>query len=408
MNPGGFMSSEGCRWHTEKRRRTMNVKCPHCRTDLEAPEDLRGQSVKCPQCSKPFTVPRIDLKPKGPLGLVISLSVVGVAALAFAVLWIAALTTANRLRDANHGLAAKLEVANTELEARKQSSTPTSAVQKPPEAPRPVLQHPIASVRSTGTEKQPPIGPTVKPHFDGLYQKPEQEYSSYLRFYDDGTVISGNWQMSPNVLRYMFMKTQEKVDKANYVAEGNKTRFSMTSKDGQVDYECVVGDNGLTVNWTSKINGKKGTDQYKFVPWEGAGATPEGDLALLQGEWRAVRVYWAPGNTEAAAIDGGPISIKGKEFRKQEFDSQGNLVDFIATIENVDTVADPKRMDLTIQSGKSRGQKLSFVYTVGKTEFEFFWPSPGAALPTAPWYFGRSGPFQYEDNGKLCQYARRQ
>lgn len=34
----------------------MNVICPHCSANLDAPEDLSGAAVECPQCGKEFTI----------------------------------------------------------------------------------------------------------------------------------------------------------------------------------------------------------------------------------------------------------------------------------------------------------------------------------------------------------------
>lgn len=129
------------------------------------------------------------------------------------------------------------------------------------------------------------------------------------------------------------------------------------------------------------------------------------DLAFLQGDWRADKVWWGGGNTEASAIDGGQITIKERKFTKKVF-RNAKLVDLVATIERIDATKSPKEIDLKVQSEDGKEKTVKLVYVVDEKCFEFFWTDDGAERPKKPWYFGRTGPFAFDDKGTFYQYNR--
>ena len=129
------------------------------------------------------------------------------------------------------------------------------------------------------------------------------------------------------------------------------------------------------------------------------------DVELLQGEWRAYKVWWGGGNTEASAIDGGPITIKERKFTKKVFQN-GKSVDQVATIERIDAAKTPKEIDLKVQSDDGKEKTVKLVYIVDEKSFEFFWTQDGAARPKNPWYLGRTGPFAFDDKGTFYQYKK--
>ncbi len=129
------------------------------------------------------------------------------------------------------------------------------------------------------------------------------------------------------------------------------------------------------------------------------------DLKLLQGNWRAAAVWWAGGNTEARAIDGGPLTINEREFRRKVFSANGDLVDFIATIERIDSAMRPKEIDLVVGKGTAAEEVYHLVYIVDELRFQFFMQEPGVPVPKDPWYLGRTGPCSYEYPGNPYQYV---
>jgi uncharacterized protein (TIGR03067 family) len=152
-------------------------------------------------------------------------------------------------------------------------------------------------------------------------------------------------------------------------------------------------------------NAQKKDDKREADPKPDPAASDR-DLELLQGNWRARRVYWGPGNAEASAVDGGPVTIEGKQFRKKEFDSKGNLVDVVATISRIDATKKPKEIDFTMEAGTNKGKTIHLIYMVDDVAFEFFWPPVGESPPKDGWFFGRAGPFMWKDKGNLYQYVR--
>jgi uncharacterized protein (TIGR03067 family) len=101
-------------------------------------------------------------------------------------------------------------------------------------------------------------------------------------------------------------------------------------------------------------------------------AANDRDLELLQGNWRTHKVYHGHGHVDATAIDGGPVTIEGKQFRKKVFDAKGNMTDLVATISRIDAAKDPKELDLAVEAGDLKGKTVHLIYVVGDARLEFF------------------------------------
>ncbi len=45
----------------------INFSCPHCSQELEAPEEMAGDTLACPACGMDLTVPAAEQAPPKPL-----------------------------------------------------------------------------------------------------------------------------------------------------------------------------------------------------------------------------------------------------------------------------------------------------------------------------------------------------
>ncbi len=103
-------------------------------------------------------------------------------------------------------------------------------------------------------------------HFDGLYQSVRQDNSSmYLRFYEDDTVLSVGSTGSPEEVAVWFNKAFLNGSEGQYVIRDSTLEFTVTSKEGAVDYTGTINGEELTLNIYSHINGYQDTSVYHFV-----------------------------------------------------------------------------------------------------------------------------------------------
>lgn len=99
--------------------------------------------------------------------------------------------------------------------------------------------------------------------FDGMYQAETEEYSYFLRFYPDNTVISVTSHGEAAVIAEWFKKPF--YDTGIYKITGKKISFECTSEDGTVVYKGVIKPDVLVLKSESLINGYKSKKTYKFV-----------------------------------------------------------------------------------------------------------------------------------------------
>lgn len=103
--------------------------------------------------------------------------------------------------------------------------------------------------------------------FDGLYSATDATSTSFLRFYEDGTVISQSTESGahPLAVARWFSRERDGVSRGRYAIDGASIGFSTTSSVGTVDYAGEISPAGLVLSIRSQINGHRGTLRYKFI-----------------------------------------------------------------------------------------------------------------------------------------------
>ena len=114
----------------------------------------------------------------------------------------------------------------------------------------------------------------TKPATNGyyFYRMPDtlNPYKYYLRFYNDGTVITVTTAGKVEKLIPWFNKDHRGITKGKYTLKGSYISFYITSDAGQVDYEGeLVNENLRQLKVKSRINNYEGTEIYNFLKIEG-------------------------------------------------------------------------------------------------------------------------------------------
>jgi len=116
--------------------------------------------------------------------------------------------------------------------------------------------------------------------YDGYYVSvPDSNsismFKYYLRFYPDGTVIGVTTAGKPANLIPWFKKENNTPSKGKYTLTESTIKFSMTSEQGEVNYEGEVSaDNKLVLTVKSLINKYEGKEQYGFMKMEAIKSEP--------------------------------------------------------------------------------------------------------------------------------------
>jgi len=106
--------------------------------------------------------------------------------------------------------------------------------------------------------------------FDGIYQseKYDNQYWHYIRFYEDGTVLTVSTAGTPLKIVVWFKKENIKTGNfshGKFDVDDNHVVFSATSASGTVDHEGDVQADTLTLKSYSHINENRETRIYTFV-----------------------------------------------------------------------------------------------------------------------------------------------
>lgn len=102
--------------------------------------------------------------------------------------------------------------------------------------------------------------------FDGLYQSEKVEDCwYYLRFYDDGTVISVSSTGKHDKVAAWFNKKHSNVSRGNYVITGTRIVFTTSSESGKVEFDGALDGEQIQFRVFSRINNSKRDEKYKFV-----------------------------------------------------------------------------------------------------------------------------------------------
>jgi hypothetical protein len=99
--------------------------------------------------------------------------------------------------------------------------------------------------------------------FDGFYQSDRQDdYWRYLRFYDNGTVISAS-VVSDNLPKIANWFDGHN-NRGSFTLSGRELSFSVESQEGVVDYIGDVRGTKMILRSHSHINGNRGVIEYRF------------------------------------------------------------------------------------------------------------------------------------------------
>lgn len=107
--------------------------------------------------------------------------------------------------------------------------------------------------------------------FDGLYRagpsvSAHTTYWRYLRFFEDGTVVSASSTGDTGQVATWLRKPYEL--SGRWTREDDTLRFTCKGVGGSIDYEGEVLDDGLALAFHSHINDKRGDATYEFVALE--------------------------------------------------------------------------------------------------------------------------------------------
>lgn len=107
--------------------------------------------------------------------------------------------------------------------------------------------------------------------FDGLYQSETEDNSrEFLRFYDDGTVLSVISSINAKDLIKWFKKEKNsnQFQKGKYEINDNKIYFTTTDKYGTVVYQGIIDEYKLTLKTKSLINNAESTSIFYFIKFQ--------------------------------------------------------------------------------------------------------------------------------------------
>lgn len=98
--------------------------------------------------------------------------------------------------------------------------------------------------------------------FDGLYYAP----GSQLRFYENGDVISVGSSGTPEQVGQWFSRRHEGVLRGQYDQRGTELSFSVTAREGALEFRGIIDGERLLLHCNSRINGHQSDRIYNFVP----------------------------------------------------------------------------------------------------------------------------------------------
>ena len=106
---------------------------------------------------------------------------------------------------------------------------------------------------------------------DGMYIYKEDLYHKYLRFYEDGCVISVISLGEPSDVVNWFNRENaedfKKYSVGKYETNDRTVEFFTESESGKVNYNAVIRPDLLHTKSESLINGNKSEYDYKFISW---------------------------------------------------------------------------------------------------------------------------------------------
>jgi len=111
---------------------------------------------------------------------------------------------------------------------------------------------------------------------DGVYFNSDDETHRYIRFYDDGIVISVSTFSEgahSDILNWFNRENAEDFKHFSigaYEVSERTINFHTESSAGRVNYTAIIRPNTLHIKSESLINGHKSDADYEFISWERA------------------------------------------------------------------------------------------------------------------------------------------
>ena len=157
--------------------------------------------------------------------------------------------------------------SSSQAQTTKTEST-SSAVQKsdPVETSEPVeMSEPEQSSSEVATEEssQKPAAVSLV-RFDGLYMSKMDTYTYYLRFFEDGKVVSQSTSKTPDKAWSTLTHNYNSIA-GTYVIDGDVVTFDLISDMGKVTYVGKINsDDTIEFKTHSYINGNDNERKYDF------------------------------------------------------------------------------------------------------------------------------------------------
>lgn len=102
--------------------------------------------------------------------------------------------------------------------------------------------------------------------FNGVYQSEQvKDYFYYVRFFQDGTVITVTSKEPPTGLSAWFNKTYYGAGRGTYTINDGHVRFAATSSAGTLEYSGIIQGDVIVFHMHSFINGVKKVHHFHFV-----------------------------------------------------------------------------------------------------------------------------------------------
>jgi hypothetical protein len=106
-------------------------------------------------------------------------------------------------------------------------------------------------VTNTGFEL---FNETMPLKFDGVYYYETKWLTMYLRFFEDGRVISANVAGKVKSGFERWFTADYTHNAGSYSLENGRIKFTTLAAEGDIDYEGTIDRKGLVLNWQSRIN----------------------------------------------------------------------------------------------------------------------------------------------------------
>ena len=167
------------------------------------------------------------------------------------------------------GVAVTLAFLYERNKSASRASLPTSTDPAQKTAPQ---SKPTTTV--TASQSGNPVSNRATPEsrngifYNGVYRYDSGSTSYWMRFYDDGTVVTVSTELSRSPSDVAEKIKESNTGKGHYTVQESNIEFSTDSQWGRVSYKGTVGDKKLDLEAHSYINGNTSQDHYRFVSIE--------------------------------------------------------------------------------------------------------------------------------------------